>query len=219
MKQIWFVRHGESESNAGAVTAAPHSTPITERGRVQADRLLKAWGDWSHGEPDLIATSPYVRTEMTAAPFLARYPRAARVTWPIHEFTQLTPDAWKNTTHAERLPQVQRYWEMFDPKYVDGHGADSFDGFIDRVRCSLHDAAESPYARIVCFTHNHVVHAALWLALFAQQIRGPIAHTPEEMQRFYALTAVVPVANTAVLPMVWDGVKWMVGRLRLAPEG
>lgn len=39
MKEIWFIRHGESASNAGEVTNAPDSIPLTVKGHKQALKL------------------------------------------------------------------------------------------------------------------------------------------------------------------------------------
>ncbi len=93
MKRLHLIRHAESHSNAGLPTERPGTYPITALGRAQAERFAL-----SGGEPDLIVTSPYVRTQMTAEPFRKRFPDVPHETWPVQEWTFLSPEYYKGTT-------------------------------------------------------------------------------------------------------------------------
>lgn len=41
-KESWLIRHGEAASNAGALGAAVHDAPLTERGQAQARQVADA---------------------------------------------------------------------------------------------------------------------------------------------------------------------------------
>jgi 2,3-bisphosphoglycerate-dependent phosphoglycerate mutase len=202
MKRLFLIRHGESESNAGGRTQAPHSTDITERGRAQAHRLAKTWKD----EPHLIVTSPFIRTKHTAAPLIERFPDVPRVEWPIQEFTQLMPREWIGTTHSERMPKVMEYWNRADPSYCDGPGAESLTEFFRRVRGMLARAEEAKEESVAVFTHGHFIQAVIWACLV-----NPRLDTAEAMRRFFRFAEIVPIENTAVVPLVNHGTHWTVG--------
>ena len=75
MIEAYFIRHGESQSNAGMLTEHPGSAPITERGHAQA-QILSQMLDCA---PGLIVTSSYIRTKQTAAPTIAALKRVVCV--------------------------------------------------------------------------------------------------------------------------------------------
>ena len=180
MKRVYLVRHGESESNAGLLTSAPHATRITDRGRDQADRFAYGFDQI----PQLIVTSPFLRTKQTAVPFRQRFSLAGHEEWPVQEFIQLTPGHWEGTTHEERMPKINEYWERADPTYVDGED------------------------RIVVFTHGHFMQATLWHMIFE-----PKAPTSESMRRFIRFADATPIDNTAMIPLTYDR-HWLVGPIR-----
>lgn len=39
MTKVWFIRHGESEANAGAISNDPANIPLTKQGRQQAEHI------------------------------------------------------------------------------------------------------------------------------------------------------------------------------------
>src|SRR5271170_2253647 len=121
-RQLYLVRHAESASNAGLLTEQPGTYPITAQGQAQAERFAASWGE----PPDLIVTSPYVRTQMTAEPFRKRFPDVPHEIWQVQEWTFLCPDHYKGTTFESRKPHVRKFWERNDPAYRDGSGAESF---------------------------------------------------------------------------------------------
>src|SRR5688500_8644547 len=118
MRQVWLIRHGESEANAGLATHDSSSIPLTARGRAQAELAARALP----GAPDLLVSSAYARAIDTAAPARARFPGAASAEWPVHEFTYLARPAGGPSTVAERRPRVDAFWARADPHHVDGEG-------------------------------------------------------------------------------------------------
>ncbi len=98
MVQVFLIRHGQSESNAGLSSADPASIPLTATGRRQARQVAQALAD----VPALIVTSPYLRAQQTARPLIARHPAAACQQWPVQEFTYLGDLHGRATTARER---------------------------------------------------------------------------------------------------------------------
>jgi broad specificity phosphatase PhoE len=161
MRTIWFIRHGESEANAGKRTADPASIGLTEKGCEQAERIAQAFAE----APSLIVTSPYVRTRQTAMPTLLRFPEVCHEQWPVHEFTYLSPITVANTTLQERRPKVDAFWQCRDRFYVDGVGAESFAGFMERVGDVMERVRGYERCFIAVFSHEQFIRGVLWLLL------------------------------------------------------
>jgi broad specificity phosphatase PhoE len=71
METIYFIRHAESEANAGYVTFDDTSTVLTKTGKEQARKLSEQLSE----SPDLIIYSKYIRTQQTAAPTILKFPK------------------------------------------------------------------------------------------------------------------------------------------------
>src|SRR5512141_1047072 len=98
MKEVWLIRHGESEANAGLVTSMPELIPLTEKGHRQAVKVSTI----ILATPALIVFSPYLRTQQTARPTLERFPQVECQEWNIQEFSFLSTTLCQNTTRLER---------------------------------------------------------------------------------------------------------------------
>ena len=154
MTEVWFIRHGESLGNTGGRTASAQSIPLTPHGHTQAADVVAIFPD----SPDLIVMSRYIRTQETAAPTAARYPKAAKEIWPIEEFTYLDADKYKNTTVEERRPAAEIYWKAGDLDSVDGEGAESFNNLLKRVDDTIRRIEECKHARVAVFSHGLFLH-------------------------------------------------------------
>ncbi len=157
MRQRWLIRHAESAANAGAATSDPASIPLSEAGQAQAQALAIATA--LPRQPDLIVISPFLRTRQTAEPTMRRFPDVAVETWPVQEFTYLSPSRCADMTAAQRRPLVEAYWQRCEPEHVDGPGAESFSAMLQRVRWLREQLATHAADRIVVFTHGQVMQA------------------------------------------------------------
>lgn len=198
MKRVSFVRHGESESNAGLPTDGPTLTALTERGHRQAGQFAADWLE----APQLVVTSKFIRTQQTADPFLSRFSRTVHERWDVHELTQLGTHRYKGTTHAERHPAVTEYWDRNDPDFVDGEGAESFNQFATRVLSSL-QRVRSHYAQdIIIFTHGAFMQAVLYYVL-----RGNLP-----MKEYFQFSAGFPIGNCDHMMLTLNNENvWSVG--------
>ncbi|HEY9642085.1 MAG TPA: histidine phosphatase family protein [Coleofasciculaceae cyanobacterium] len=197
MKQVWLIRHGESTSNAGLPTSEPTDLiPLTDKGQRQAAGVAR-----SLPQPNLIVTSPYLRSQQTAQPLIQRFPTCPQVEWPVQEFTYLPADIRQTTDHQERRKMREDYWEKSDPAYVTGTGAESFADLVERARLMQANVEQLQPGLVFVFSHAVFIRAVLWVLLSPQ-----IEMTTEGMQRFRMFIKAFRVPNGAIVKLqVQDG--------------
>ena len=161
MIEVWYIRHGESEANAGLATENPPEVALTEIGHDQAYKASFAF----ERSPTLIVTSKYTRAMQTAQYTINRFPSVPVETWDVHEFTYLSYAVIGKTTMQERWPVVQAYWERNDPGYIHGEGAESFEGFTCRIRKLEEKIVAKDGQFIAIFCHGFVMKMILWAHL------------------------------------------------------
>jgi broad specificity phosphatase PhoE len=153
MPNVWFIRHGESTSNAGEVAVDRGSTVLTELGQEQARNVsLKI-----DQRPDMIVVTPYIRTQQTAQPLRERYPDVPCEIWDLYEFSALSEDNYVNRTWTQRTPMMHAYWKRNDPASVDGTGAESFLAMTGRISAGLSRLRERKEKFIVVFAHGYII--------------------------------------------------------------
>jgi|SRR5579862_3732925 len=203
-RTIWLIRHAESASNAGAATEHPATIPLSSRGEEQA-RLL---GHRFPRKPERVIVSRYSRTRETAGPLLERFPDCPVEEWPIHELTFLEPARYRGTTEAQRKGPSSRYWEVCEPAYKDGPGAESYHEFVDRVRSSMERLSAGMEEFTAVFTHGYFIKAILWEILTSSALAAE-----KSMRGFAGFHDTVPIENAAVFPVRLDHAgAWHVGK-------
>ena len=190
-RQRWLIRHGESAANAGAATSDPASIPLSEAGWAQASSIAGSFPRRS----DLIVVSPFLRTWQTAEPTRNRFPDVPVETWPVQEFTYLSPNRCIGMTAAQRRPLVEAYWRRCDPEYIDEPGAESFSAMLQRVRQMRERLAVHPTAFIAVFTHGQVMQACRLLEAHPDRDDRAL------MAGFLAADRDSPIRNGEVLRM------------------
>ncbi|HLO39815.1 MAG TPA: histidine phosphatase family protein [Phycisphaerales bacterium] len=148
---VWWIRHGESVRNAGERTFDTYNAPMTALGHEQARRAALA----IQGRPDLVVHSSFMRARQTAAPFLERFAGVTNEEWDVHEYNFLCDVRTRDTTRMEREPWVREYWERCDPAHVHGTGAESFQGFIERVDRAIEKLRARRESWVVICSHHH----------------------------------------------------------------
>ena len=198
-----FVRHGQSTGNVGVPCDDLATIPLTGLGHGQARAVADAWDR----APDLIVTSPYLRTQQTAAPTIARFPGAPVEVWPIQEFTYLQPSRWNGSSGSERRPHLVRYWSQADPAYCDGEGAESFAALLRRAEATLERLAALPSptgARGLAYVFSH--------GQFIQAVRAVVtqAHLDDagKMRGFWREGEPPAVGNAERVEFLLDADGW-----------
>ena len=188
-KNVWLIRHAESIGNAGLVTSRPDTIPLTGKGIEQALYLADSFTQ----APELIVTSPYIRTQQSARPTIRRFPTARQEQWEVQEFTYLSPARYRDTTAADRRPFVEAYWSRWDPHHIDGEGAESFADFIRRVQQAIDGLWTCQSEFVAVFGHGLFFRAMIWQMLFGAQ---PVNATT--MLYFRRLLVSTAMPNTAI---------------------
>ena len=174
--QVFFIRHGQSTGNAGMPCHDLALIELTDLGWRQAREVA---ADWKQ-RPDLIVTSPYLRTQQTATPTIERFSDVSVEIWPIQEFTYLRPSRWNGTLSSERLPAIERYWAEANPDYCDGEGAESFRTLLERVQETLDRLATMPDCSLVyVFSHGQFIQALQSLVIDTESTSS------EKMRKFW----------------------------------
>lgn len=200
MLNVWFIRHAQSQSNAGERTEDPDLIELTARGREQAEHIPALF---DHA-PDLIIVSPYLRAIQTAEPLLRRFPDVPNETWPVQEFTYLDRKRCLNTTLAERIPMAQTFWDRNEPHYVDGEGTESYAGLMGRVDAMwgrLFNHYDGQW--VVVVSHAQYIRAAIWHWMH----EGSKA-TESSMKRFRSFLRAYSIPNGALQKVQHDGEFW-----------
>lgn len=186
---LWIVRHAQSRSNSGQPTIGPDDNTLSDLGYTQAQCVAQA----IHQSPDLIVTSPYVRTQLTAQPLMAKFPDVPVEVWPVQEFTYLSLPLDQPTNRFQRTPLRQAYWNRFDPDYVDGERAESFVQLMARAQGALTQCQQQS-GFVVIFTHGLFIKAMMW-----QTLAQPATIDSMAMQRFYGFWKAFRVPNASIL--------------------
>jgi broad specificity phosphatase PhoE len=191
---VWFIRHGESTSNAGAVSSDRSAPVLTEKGLVQAKNVsLKILL-----RPELIVVTPYIRTHQTAQPLRERYPDAPCETWDLHEFSPLSDNNYINRTQVQQHSTMQAFWERNDPEYVDGAGAESFSAMTQRINEGLTRLRKRTEKFIVVFAHGDILQTLrLLLGKPEASLRAIMKSMPYYMEHS-------PIDNGAIIRVEMD---------------
>jgi broad specificity phosphatase PhoE len=187
---VWFIRHGESVSNANLPTGDPAESSLTEKGFAEAEQIAAAFAD----APDLFVISPYLRARQTAVPTLNRYPQVPQEVWPVHEFTYLNPVRYHGTTGTERRPYALAYWERCDPFENENGAGESFAELLSRVQESVSHLRQHSADFIAVFSHGLFLRALIWSVL-----TGIGEATPEAMKRYSHFTQALKIPNGAII--------------------
>lgn len=157
LKKVWFIRHGESESNIGLQTSDSALINLTPKGFEQSNSLV----DIIDIEPDLFVVTKFIRTQLTAEPTIKKFPSVPVKMLDLHEFDFLSVKLCINTTPLERRPMVTKYWDECNPDLSHGGDAESFRVFFNRVLAELKKIEEMKENFIVVFAHGHIMRA-IW---------------------------------------------------------
>lgn len=170
-RKFWFIRHGESVSNAGLKTKHPKTVTLTQNGEAQA----QSKADKFQRRPDLIITSPYLRTKQTAAPFFEKFGDVPQEEWNIHEYTYLPHALYNGTTNDDRRPAMREYWDLADPFHRTSPEAESFADFAARCQNTLERMKQCQEGLTVAFSHGYFINGLLLCLQGGFQNMGPEA--------------------------------------------
>ncbi len=195
-----FVRHGQSTANAGNWNQPFAQIELTPLGQRQAEALAQQW----NVTPSLIVVSPFVRTQQTAAPTIARFPKVPVETWPIQEFTYWDIAHWDGSSPEVEVEDVARFWRIGDPHHRRG-ASETFGELLDRAGAALQRLeALQLEAPVLLFSHGHFIQAVRHVVMF------PHWTAEEKMLGFKAFDDRTKVKNVQLVTANFDGSAWTI---------
>lgn len=155
-------------------------------------------------EPDVVAVSPFVRTQQTASPFLRRISGSGWV-WPIQEWIFLNPERYVGTTNEERKGDVAAYVARGDPYFDDEGKGESFFTFIHRIDFFLISARS--WGNVVAFTHGRFIRGVLW------RLANPEGFilSQRDFHSFWKFSDGTEVDNCAIYDLRYREGRWTQG--------
>ena len=157
-KEVWFVRHAESYTNAGLDWHDQETNPITEKGHRQARLVCEALVT----KPSLIVTSPFIRTKLTAAPTIERWPDIPHEEWQVQEYTQICTQTRGMVSRAECITIFKEQRKIADPDHTDGPKAESFNNMVSRVEKAIEKIRSTSHKKILIFSHGFFLSALFY---------------------------------------------------------
>jgi broad specificity phosphatase PhoE len=148
---LTLVRHGETSANLDGVWHGSIDTPLTERGRRQAERLASCLAE-QHADATALYSSPLVRARDTANAIAARLGLPLRIDADLSEYDL---GSWEGLSYAE-LAGRHRLWDRIkeDPDFAP-HGGESPRRVAERYTGSLRRiAARHPRERVIVVGHG-----------------------------------------------------------------
>ncbi len=147
MKNIYLMRHAQSQANAKKIIAGHLDFPLSETGHKEAlDAAIK------FQEPiDVIFTSTLVRTIQTAAPFVAKFaipliPRAELMEHNLGRFAGMTEQEMNASKDYEHDKSAR--WDWFPPG-----GGESYKQVAERLSVFFSDLEKSHFNSALVVTH------------------------------------------------------------------
>ena len=194
MKNIWLIRHAESQSNSGEKTTHPGTSILTQRGLLQSECIRS----YIQCRPDIIIHSPYTRALQSAQATINKFLDVTVDEWPVQEFVYLPHEKYMNSTQADRLAAVNEYWQQCDPEQKASDKAESFIEFIDRIEMIV-DKLMRRKDHVIVFTHGHVIRAVIW-----KIITGALKNNTIGMAQYRSLRQAIYIPNAAILKIRLD---------------
>ena len=193
MPTVWFIRHGESISNANMITKDPDNSELTAVGHNQVEHIVPVF----ERRPDLVVVSPYLRTWQTAVPTIEYFKPVQVEEWPVHEFTYLHPERYNGTRGSDRADIAREYWLRNDPFEKEMEDGESFAEMVERVEDMVARLREQEEDFIAVFSHGLFIRAMIWLQMMAQ-----VTVTKELMQRYHHFILGFQLPNAAIVKTV-----------------
>jgi 2,3-bisphosphoglycerate-dependent phosphoglycerate mutase len=167
MKTIYFVRHGESEANAGAPTYLGEASKLTARGREQAQFIAERC---KHLSIEALITSTAVRAKETAAAIGAKINKEPEVESLFTERKQPQEIIGKSVTDAV-ASKMERDWikSFFSDDIRVGTG-ENFSDLKNRAVAALKYLETRKETRLLVVSHGFFLHMAAAIVLLGESL-------------------------------------------------
>jgi len=160
---FYFVRHGESEGNKEGLFRGRQDFPLTELGKVQAEKVGEALKDIDF---TLIASSPLKRAYDTA-----KYIARSRKVEVMAEFNNIYLAEWegkKKSFIKENYPNEWSLW-ITEPEKLNLKGAETIDSVQKRALSGIEKIIKQYKNGTVCIVSHRAVLKPLLSGLLGVQ--------------------------------------------------
>lgn len=153
-KQVYLIRHGETEWSLSGQHTGTTDIPLTEKGRKMAERFQPLATTLSYR---LVLTSPMERARTTCD--LAGFGSKAQVDQDLMEWNYGDYEGLTTKQIQEKSPD----WELFRDGCPGGESPEQVTARVDRLIAKIR-AAEG---NVVLFAHGHILRsfAVRWIEL------------------------------------------------------
>ncbi len=151
-KLIYFVRHGETESNVKRIKQGPEGS-LTEKGREQALATAKRFPK-HRGRPQIIISSPYKRTKETAEIIGKELNMDVEYSDLLVERKNPTEIIGREVREREVKQIIDRLDKSFHNDNLRYADEENFIDLKERAKKLLDYIARRPEKRIIMITHG-----------------------------------------------------------------
>lgn len=202
MKNIYFVRHGESEGNQARLYQSSE-TSLSEKGHSQAKLIADRF---SNIEVEIIISSDYIRARQTAQ-YISEVKGKDIIESQLFR-ERKRPSIQEN--QSKEIPdliaidkEIKDNWEVLYYRHSD---EENFVDLRQRAKECFEFLENMTEDNIVVVTHKNFLHCLVWYRLFGPKV------TPREAN---IITNDFVVSNTGILwmqlneeNMDWDIITW-----------
>ena len=202
MKNIYFVRHGESEGNQARLYQSSE-TYLSEKGHSQAKLIADRF---SNIEVEIIISSDYIRAKQTAQ-YISEVKGKDIIESQLFR-ERKRPSIQEN--QSKEIPElididkeIEDNWEVLDYRHSD---EENFTDLRQRAKECFEFLENMTEDNIVVVTHKNFLHCLVWYRLFGGKV------TPREAN---IITNDFVVSNTGILWMQlneenldWEIITW-----------
>jgi|SRR3989344_2608516 len=170
MKNIYFVRHGESEGNV-SIIAQDASSPLTEKGRKQARFISERC---SKLPVDIILSSTMQRAKETAKTIAERIDKPVEYSDLFIERRRPKEQRGKMKSGPEFLRADETIIKNFSTSGWRLSDEENFDDLKTRAGEALKSLAAREENNVLVVTHGFILRVVLAHAIFGEKLTGDI---------------------------------------------
>ena len=156
VRDIFLVRHCQSEANVGGRLEAWGDSPLTALGVYQAGKLAEFVSGFGMVEASLLA-SPLQRAAQTAA-------RLAEVLGCEAAHDERLREGNVGWLEGLAFTEVEEHQKTHNAKFIsaDLHGGESFKDVADRMEAAFREHLGKTAGPVVVVAHGYAIRALLW---------------------------------------------------------
>jgi broad specificity phosphatase PhoE len=194
MKNIYFVRHGESEGNQARLYQSAE-TSLSENGHNQAKLIADRFANI---EVEIIISSDYIRAKQTAE-YISQMTGKDIIENSLfreRKRPSIQENRSKNIPELQAIDEkIEKNWENLDWRYLD---EENFEDLKQRAQKAFEFIEFREEDNIIIVTHKNFLHCLIWYRLFGSNV------TPKEAK---IITDNFVMSNTGIVWMQFDEIK------------